>query len=466
MRRRNVWLENSSCTIDGLLKRDAKRDDLSRLSSVSTTTSISSEMRALSLMSAASSQTRASAYSSLFDSPPLLDPPVDPSSQAHAIISSFDTSHEYILTSRGRDYATVVVVSRAPNILDPPLLHFGDELKGRIVMRIDSLSDMRIMEVFQVFESDPVIPSYETKRIILPNQVDESCISGGQFSWPFVISPPPVLSSSPSSTAASGSSDSSLGQYLIRDHHDKPKVQLIVTFCRHGRLTRNLVLRQPIHYIPPPDPVTTPPPLIPTNPPTDPFVDPPGLSVDPSWAQQTFPVILVKGVMSRQLQVEVTCKLVVPVSHPISDVIPLHLVMTSESHQALDLLAVSNAIDVRLLKVMAFGENAANIDPFTLRKRYSFHHRTDWAAKAQWEANAPPRELPTDDEHPRARWRIKFNGMFHRDQSVKMSESFEQPGMALMYFVCLFPFRSTDFLPGTDPDKELLMGKLPITRQS
>ncbi|KAH9173756.1 hypothetical protein EDB89DRAFT_2068550 [Lactarius sanguifluus] len=382
-------------------------------------------MRALSLMSAAPSQTRASAYSSLFDSPPLdvsafytffipylsllstvlklpaAQPPMVPSSQAHAIVSSFDTSHEYTLTSRGRDYATVVVVSHAPNILDPPLLHFGDELKGRIVMRIDSLSDMRIMEVvFQVFESDPIIPSYETKRIILPNQVDESCISGGQFSWPFVISPPPILSSSSSSSAASGSSDSSLGQYLVRDHHDKPKVQLIVTFCRHGRLTRNLVLREPIHYVPPPDPVTTPPPLIPTNPPTDPFVGPPDLSVDPSWAQQTFPVILVKGVMFRQLQVEVTCKLVVPVSHPVSDVIPLHLVMTSETREALDLLAVSNAIDVRLLKVMAFGENAANIDPFTLRKRYSFHHRTDWAAKAQWEANDPPRELPTDDEHP------------------------------------------------------------------
>ncbi|KAH9174158.1 hypothetical protein EDB89DRAFT_1904657 [Lactarius sanguifluus] len=281
-------------------KRDAKHDDLGRLSSVSTTTSISSEERALSLMSAASSQTRASVYSSLFDSPPLLDPPMVPSSQAHATVSSFDTSHEYILTSRGRDYATVVVVSRAPNILDPPLLHFGDELKGRIVMRIDSLTDMRIMEVV----------------------VDESCISGGQFSWPFVIPPPPVLSSSSSSTAASGSSDSSLGQYLIRDHHDKPKVQLIVTFCRHGRLTRNLVLRQPIHYIPPPDPVTTPPPLIPTNHPTDPFVDPPDLSVDPSWAQQTFPVILVKGVMFRQLQVEVTCKLVVPVRYALFLLVP------------------------------------------------------------------------------------------------------------------------------------------------
>ncbi len=105
--------------------------------------------------------------------------------------------------------------------------------------------------------------------------------------------------------------------------------------------------------------------------------------------------------------------------------------MTSETREALDLLAVSHAIDVRLLKVLAFGENAANIHPFTLRNRSSYH-RTDWAARAQWEANARAWELPPSDEHSRARWRIKLNGMLHRDQSVKMSESFEEPGTALM----------------------------------
>jgi hypothetical protein len=115
----------------------------------------------------------------------------------------------------------------------------------------------------------------------------------------------------------------------------------------------------------------------------------------------------------------------------VSDVIPLRLVMTSETREALDLFAVSHAIDVRLLKVMAFGENAANIHPFTLRNRSSYH-RTDWAAKAEWEAHSHSWELPPSDGQPRARWRIKLNGQLHRDLTIKMSESFEQPGMALM----------------------------------
>lgn len=114
-----------------------------------------------------------------------------------------------------------------------------------------------------------------------------------------------------------------------------------------------------------------------------------------------------------------------------SDVIPLRLVMTCETREALDLLAVSHAIDVRLLKVMAFGENAPNIHPFTLRDRGSYH-RTDWAAKAQWEANAQSWELPPSDEHPRVRWRIRLNGQLHRDPKVEISESYEQSGMALM----------------------------------
>ena len=106
--------------------------------------------------------------------------------------------------------------------------------------------------------------------------------------------------------------------------------------------------------------------------------------------------------------------------------------MTSETREALDLFAVSHVIDVRLLKVLAFGENAANIHPFTLRNRSSYH-RTDWAAKAQWEVPSHHAwELPPSDEHPRNRWRIKLNGHLYRDQTVKMSESFEQPGMTLM----------------------------------
>ncbi|KAI9454407.1 hypothetical protein BJY52DRAFT_1188959 [Lactarius psammicola] len=246
-----------------------------------------------------------------------------PYSQQDAVIPSsnipFDTLHKYKLTSRGRDYATVVVVIQAPSVLDPPVLHLGDELDGRIVLRSDNLSDMRSMEVvFRLIEYDPVIASHETKRTLLSQEVDESY------------------------------------------------------------------------------PVPTPsPPLIPAVRPSDLSVDPPCLPVILSWPQQILPAVVVRGVMFRRLQVEVRCKLIVPVSHPVSDVIPLHLVVTSESREVLDR------------------------SPYHMSSTNRFsRHRTDWAAKAQWKVNARPLELPPSDEHPRARWNITLNGMLHRDQSV------------------------------------------------
>ncbi|KAI9439546.1 hypothetical protein H4582DRAFT_1535517 [Lactarius indigo] len=435
-------------------KRDAERDDFDRL--FSTSSSLYSGMRALSLMSVASSQTRTSEYSSLFDSPPLLDPSVDPSSssQTHDTLSSFNTSHEYNLTSRGRDYATVVVVSRAGNVLDPPQLHFGDQLKGCIVMHRDNLSDMRSMEVM-LFESDPVTPSCEIKRTLSPQEVDESRISGGHFSWPFVITPPSVLSSI--AAPASARTDPSITHHSSGDHFIRPRTQLMVIIYRTGgRLTRNVGLRQPIYYIPPPTPGTpSPPSQIPTS-------IPPDFPVD-SWPEQKLPDVIMRGIIFRKLQVEVTCKLIVPVSHPVSDAIPLRLIMTCESREALDLLAISYAIDVRLLKVLAIGNNATSISPLTLRRPFSCH-RTDWAAIAQWEANSHCSELPPSDEHPKTRWRVELNGMLHRNESVQITESFEQQGKALMYFVCLFPFKLADFRPAHDRNKELLMVKLPITK--
>ncbi|KAH9003151.1 hypothetical protein EDB86DRAFT_2895576 [Lactarius hatsudake] len=378
-------------------------------------------------------------------------PTEGPSSQEHGIVPP----------SKILDYAVVVVASRAHNVLDPPLLYFGDELNGAILLPRDNLSDMRSMEVvFQLFESDPISPSYENKHILLPQQVDESCISGGQFSWPFVFTPPPVLSSSSSSTAGSSRGDSSLGHLSPSGHRIRPKVQLIVTIYRRGRLTPNIGLRQPIHYEPLPDPViTSSPSLLSTELPSSNSGESPGLTVDSAWPQQKCPKVVVRGVIFHQLQVSVECK----VSHPVSDVIPLRLIMTSQSHQALELLAVSHAIDVRLLKALVFG-NAANIHPFTLRNRSSYH-RTDWAAKAHWEAGSRAWEVPSSDEHPQVRWRIKLNGTLHREPNVEITESFEQRGTALMYFVCLFPFRSADFRPASDPNKELFMAKLPITRQ-
>ncbi|KAF8271173.1 hypothetical protein EI94DRAFT_1827775 [Lactarius quietus] len=381
----------------------------------------------------------------------------EPPTQEHGVEPS--TKHNYILKSRGRDYATIVVESRSTNVMEPPILHFGDEsLNGLVVLPHDHLNDMQSMEVvFQLFESDPIKPSYHITRTLSSQQVDESCISGGQFMWPFVIALPHV-SSRPASS-------STIRHLSPQGSPTGLRGQLIVTIYRRGRLTRNIGLTQLIYFVPPPEPVlTSSPSLLSTDLPSSNSGESPSVPANSSWPQQNYPRVVVRGVVFRRSQVDIECKLIVPVSHPVSDIIPLRLVMTCESREALDLLAVSHAIDVRLLKVMAFGDNAANIHPFTLRNRSSYH-RTDWAARAQWEGNANSWELPPNDEHPRIRWRVKLNGQLHRDENVEISESYEQTGMALMYFVCLFPFRSTSFRPASDPNKELFMGKLPITRQ-
>ena len=66
-------------------------------------------------------------------------------SQEHGVEPS--ANHSYTLKSRGRDYATIFVVSRAPSVLEPPLLHFGDELNGQVVLPRDNLNDMQTLEV-------------------------------------------------------------------------------------------------------------------------------------------------------------------------------------------------------------------------------------------------------------------------------------------------------------------------------
>lgn len=93
-----------------------------------------------------------------------------------------------------------------------------------------------------MFDSDSIIPSYEARRILLPQQIqaDDSNVSGGQFCWPFAIASP-----TPSALSSSGSSilpDSSTGRQSSRGHSvgNDPRYELNVTMYRRGRLTRNL----------------------------------------------------------------------------------------------------------------------------------------------------------------------------------------------------------------------------------
>jgi len=187
----------------------------------------------------------------------------------------------------------------------------------------------------------------------------------------------------------------------------------------------------------------------------------------PSWPQQKFPTVTMRGVIFGRVSVEVECKLITPSEHPASDRIPLRLVLTSENYEALDLFAVSHVIDVRLQKVIAFGDRAGVVRPLTLKDRGSFH-RKELAVRANWLRDGDISALPPDERHRRPRWRVKLNGTLQRIGGVELIPSYEEPGvaMAIMYFVSFFPFHATEFLPAKDPKKELVIGKIKLTAPS
>ncbi len=106
--------------------------------------------------------------------------------------------------------------------------------------------------------------------------------------------------------------------------------------------------------------------------------------------------------------------------------------MTCEHRDALDLLGVPHVIDVRLLKVTAFGKNAAAASPpFSLTNRKSYHI-TKWVARALWSVDGQVTGLPLTNENSRAFWRINMNGRLVRDPCAEISQGFSESGLALM----------------------------------
>ncbi|KAH9972196.1 hypothetical protein BGW80DRAFT_1317029 [Lactifluus volemus] len=155
--------------------------------------------------------------------------------------------------------------------------------------------------------------------------------------------------------------------------------------------------------------------------------------------------------------VEVECKLEIPTSYPVSDNIPLRLIMTSNAPESVDLVSLSHTADVRLFKVLAFGNNANSTRPLTLKDRGSYHHK-DTIAEVRWELDG----RPEDQERSSLRTRVVLNGEFRRKEGVEIRPSFSQGDLTLKYVVCLFPFRASHFRPAGNPKKALFMANLPL----
>jgi hypothetical protein len=117
------------------------------------------------------------------------------------------------------------------------------------------------------------------------------------------------------------------------------------------------------------------------------------------------------------------------------DNIPVRLVLTSENYEALDLFSVSHVIDVRLQKVIAFGDRAGIVRPLTLKDRDSFH-RAELVARANWVRDGDVKALPSDERHRRRpRWCVKLNGALQKIRGVELKPSYEEPGVSMAIMV-------------------------------
>lgn len=355
------------------------------------------------------------------------------------------TTHTYVLKT---DYAFISIKSRAQNIHDIPLMYLEEETVGTVVFPECYLHEVRsIIVVLQELVSNTVKHVSETKLVLSSEEVRRSHTSNGEFRWHFAISP----ATAPRPLTAQEQADFNPRHTSRRNQDGYPNFQLQLTIHRRGLFIRKIKMKRSIRYTPRPPPggVSThfPPPqtvaTVPRNLPS-------------AWTENKCPAVIVRGAIFNLREVEVECRPVIPTSYPVNDTIPLRLTMRCRDREALDLLAVSHVIDVRLLKVLAFGKNAASASPpFTLRDRTSYHI-TNWVATALWNV----------DDHAaweNGRWRIRLSGRLVRDAGAEISHSFAEPGMALMYYVCIFPFRSDDFRPLCAPDRILFYGKIPLT---
>jgi hypothetical protein len=117
-------------------------------------------------------------------------------------------------------------------------------------------------------------------------------------------------------------------------------------------------------------------------------------------------------------------------SYPARNLIPIHLVATSEDDRVIDLVS-GPSINVQLCQVMAFGKDIKIKSGFSIRDLSSFDS-TEWPAKAQWEIRSHSRQLPLTKEYPRRRWCVKIKGQLHQNEGIELTRTIRLPNYSLV----------------------------------
>ncbi|TFY73776.1 hypothetical protein EWM64_g10235, partial [Hericium alpestre] len=285
--------------------------------------------------------------------------------------TAFNCEHRYSLRARDKECATVVMRSRSHNPDMPPTYYMGDEISGYVALPLANLSSITRVEVVMLeFAAGSSEPLAETRRSLVPEELDSTSIkSKGHIEWPFTMTPmrEAVSDNASSSDSSSSSPARRFSNFSIATRSSRNSqtdaCQITVTAHRRG-LQPKAVLVQRLTFI------TSSEAKSPTSPlgffGHDPMLRPPkSLAPIVERRMQELHPVVIKGLLFRTDPVEVHCQLgiAVPLVYAVGESIPLSMTLTTPDRPAVDLLAVSQAIDVRLFKTMAFGKNAHEVAP-------------------------------------------------------------------------------------------------------
>ncbi|KAA1477193.1 hypothetical protein DENSPDRAFT_575159 [Dentipellis sp. KUC8613] len=381
--------------------------------------------------------------------------------------TAFSCEHRYPLKSRGKECAMVVMRSRSSSPDMPPTYYVGDKITGYVALPLANLQSISrvdvVMQEFAAGQSDAIA---ESRCKFVPEDIEPASIrSKGHVEWPFemvpmreAISDFDVASSRSSTSSGRRHSNFSVASRSTKDSQRSDTCLIIVTAHRPG-LAQKSVLKQTVLFRSPSDAGS--PPVSPQafNP------DPVRRPTRPPPIERTMrnlDPVMIKGLLFQADPVEVECMLgiAVPLTYMLGEAIPLSMTLTTSDRYAVDLLATSQTIDVRLIKTMAFGENAHDVTPKTGSK----YKKDECVGIARWVVENTV-QLPS----PRRRdgvelWQVRLRGSLPTQEDSQASPaSFEFQHMSMMYTVRLYPFKAKDFRPNKAANKELLILKVAMT---
>ncbi|KAA1477187.1 hypothetical protein DENSPDRAFT_884881 [Dentipellis sp. KUC8613] len=391
-----------------------------------------------------------------------------PSRSSHT--TAFSCEHHYPLASHGKEYAVVIIRSRSTSPDLPPTYHPGDAISGHVAVPLANIQSISSIDVMvQEFIPGQSSAVSESLCKFLPEDIELGSVGpNGHIEWPFKMAPirQTISDGDPASSRSSTSSgrrrsSSSISSRFRRDSHHNDTCVITVTAHRHG-LAQKLVLRQPVLFRSPSSSGSSP--------------VPPLALLTPSPARRSAPLppepvertmrdldpVLIKGVLFQAETVEVECMLgiAVPLTYALGEAIPLSMTLTTSDRSAVDLLATSQTIDVRLIRTMAFGENAHDVAPKTASK----YKKDQCVGVARWAVEDTVQQLPPRRSDGVKPWQVRLRGSLPTQEDSQASPaSFEFRDMSMMYTVRLYPFKAKDFAPTVPPNKELLILKVSIT---